>query len=209
MEHRGDTVTLGGRGYVLVRRQFVPAERPGAVAMPTWTGLDGKLFYVASGGGRRMDDQQPSAAGRPHTWTGSPATGFAVLPAGAQQMWQNEYYYVDGSVTLHQNERGADCNLVVMPVAREAVTEDLLQPPDPAKAPARYGYVRDTGTETDTAPVPQYVTRAEPPDPADVPQRSRVRASRRAGAPRHPGDPSAGNAAPAHRGPALAGLRAP
>lgn len=172
MEHRGDTVTLSGRGYVLVRWQFVPHERPGAVVMPTWTGLDGKLFHVASGGGRRMDDQQPAAADRPHTWMGSAATGFAVLPAGAQQMWQNEYYYLDGSVTLHQNERGADYNLAVMPVGRESVTEDLLQPPDPAKALVRYGYVRDTGS--DAAPVPQYVTRADPPDPADVPQRSRV-----------------------------------
>ncbi len=130
---------------------------------------------------------------------GSPATGFAVLPAGAQQMGQNEYYYVDGPVTLHQNERGADYDLVVMPVAREAVAEDLLQPPDPAKALVRYGYVRDTGT----APVPQYGTRAEPPDVRSA------RASVRHGGSAHSGHPSAGNAAPAHCGPALAGLRAP
>lgn len=36
----------------------------------------------------------------------------------------------------------------------------------------RYGLVRDTGK--DTAPVPQYVTRETPTDPATVAQRSRV-----------------------------------
>ena len=36
----------------------------------------------------------------------------------------------------------------------------------------RYGVIRDSGT--DTAPVPQYVTRAEPTDPATVPQKSVV-----------------------------------
>jgi hypothetical protein len=36
----------------------------------------------------------------------------------------------------------------------------------------RYGLVRDTGG--DDTPVPQYVTRSTPADPATVPQRSRV-----------------------------------
>ncbi|MFE6157994.1 RNA polymerase sigma factor [Streptomyces sp. NPDC056486] len=158
MVHRGDTVTLRGCGYALVRWQILPGERAGALVMPTWTGLQGKLFHVASGGGRRMDDQMPTATDRPHTWMGSPATGFTVLPEGAQQMWQNEYYYVDGEVTLRQNERGADYNLIVQPTDRAAVTGDITQPPDPARGVVRYGYVRDTGT--DAAPVPQYLNRA-------------------------------------------------
>nr|WP_202121644.1 sigma-70 family RNA polymerase sigma factor [Streptomyces sp. BA2] len=158
MEHRGDTVTLRGRGYVLVRWQIVPAERAGALAMPTWSGLKGKLFHVASGGGRRMDDQMPTATDRPHTWMGSQETGFTVLPEGAQQMWQNEYFHLDGEVTLRQNERGADYNLIVQPTRWDEVTADITQPPDPARGVVRYGYVRDTGT--DAAPVPQYLNRA-------------------------------------------------
>lgn len=157
MVHRGDTVTLRGRGYALVRWQILPAERAGSLVMPTWTGLKGKLFHVASGGGRRMDDQMPTATDRPHTWMGSPETGFTVLPEGAQQMWQNEYFYVDGEVTLRQNERGADYNLIVQPTGWAEVTADIIQPPDPARGVVRYGYVRDSGN--DAAPVPQYLNR--------------------------------------------------
>ncbi|MDG4865912.1 sigma-70 family RNA polymerase sigma factor, partial [Streptomyces sp. T-3] len=172
MEHRGDTVTLSGRGYFTVRWQLVPAGRAGSLAMPTWTGLDGKLFHVASGGGRRMDDQMPGATDRPHTWMGAKDTGFTVLPAGAQQMWQNEYFYVDGKVTLHQNERGADYNLVVMPASWAEIDGDLRRPPDPDLGMVRYGHVRDRGD--DRSPVPQYLTRSRPLDPAGVEQRSRV-----------------------------------
>ncbi|WP_327358967.1 sigma-70 family RNA polymerase sigma factor [Streptomyces sp. NBC_01304] len=172
MEHRGDTVTLSGQGYFTVRWQLVPAERPGSLAMPTWTGLDGKLFHVASGGGRRMDDQIPGETDRPHTWMGAKDTGFTVLPAGAQQMWQNEYFYVDGKVTLHQNERGADYNLAVMPASWAEIDGEVRLPPDPAQGIVRHGLVRDRGS--DRSPVPQYLTRSNPPDPAGVEQRSRV-----------------------------------
>ncbi|MFF0159605.1 sigma-70 family RNA polymerase sigma factor [Streptomyces sp. NPDC005263] len=169
MNHRGDSVTLSGRGYVLVRWQISPQYRAGALVMPAWTGLRGELFHVASGGGRRMDDPvsatDPSATGM-----GDSATGYAVLPSGTQQMWQNEYFYVDGSVTLTVNERGADYGLNVFPSSWDAVEKDVTTGPD--QGAKRYGLVRDTGT--DDTPVPQYVTRATPADPATVPQRSRV-----------------------------------
>ncbi|WP_037679384.1 sigma-70 family RNA polymerase sigma factor [Streptomyces griseus] len=169
MNHRGDGVTLSGKGYVLVRWQLSPQYRAGALVMPAWTGLKGRLFHVASGGGRRMDDRvsstDPSATGM-----GNATTGYAVLPSGTQQMWQNEYFYVDGSVTLTVNERGADYGLNVFPTTWDKVEEDVLTgPPEGAK---RYGLVRDTGG--DDTPVPQYATRVNPADPATVPQRSRV-----------------------------------
>ncbi|MFF9810860.1 sigma-70 family RNA polymerase sigma factor [Streptomyces coeruleorubidus] len=170
MQHRGDSVTLSGRGYVLVRWQISPHARPGAVVMPTWTGLKGKLFHVASGGSRRMDDPLPGAPNGYATGMGGPDIGYAVLPPGTQQMWQNEYFYVDGTVTLTQNERGCDYGITVFPSSREAVDEDVNEGPD--QGAIRYGLVRDTGT--DSAPVPQYVTRSTPADPATVPQRSRV-----------------------------------
>ncbi|MFJ3622857.1 RNA polymerase sigma factor [Streptomyces iakyrus] len=170
MQHRGDRVTLTGRGYVLVRWQISPRSRPGALVMPSWTGLKGRLFHVASGGSRRMDDLLPGAPNGYATGMGGPDIGYAVLPPGTQQMWQNEYFYLDGTVTLTQNERGCDYGLIVFPSDREAVVRDIDE--GPADGALRYGLVRDTGT--DSAPVPQYVTRGTPADPATVPQRSRV-----------------------------------
>ncbi|MFE7645030.1 RNA polymerase sigma factor [Streptomyces phaeoluteigriseus] len=170
MQHRGDSVTLSGQGYVLVRWQISPQSRPGALVMPSWTGLEGRLFHVASGGGRRMDDPLDTSSDGPTTGMGGPGTGHTVLPAGTQQMWQNEYFHVDGTVTLTQNERGADYGIIVFPTTWQAADDDLRR--GPGQGAIRYGLVRDTGD--DGTPVPQYVTRATPADPATVPQRSRV-----------------------------------
>ncbi|GHH66687.1 RNA polymerase sigma factor (sigma-70 family) [Streptomyces umbrinus] len=170
MQHRGDSVTLSGRGYVLVRWQISPKSRSGALVMPTWTGLKGKLFHVASGGGRRMDDTFAENADGYTSGMGGPRVGYTVLPTGTQQMWQNEYFYVDGTVTLTQNERGADYGLIVFPSNRDAVTKDVTT--GPAQGAIRYGLVRDTGK--DTAPIPQYVTRSTPADASTVRQKSRV-----------------------------------
>jgi RNA polymerase sigma factor (sigma-70 family) len=169
MNHRGDSVTLTGRGYVLVRWQISPQYRAGALVMPAWTGLRGELFHVASGGGRRMDDPV-SATDSTATGMGNATVGYAVLPAGTQQMWQNEYFYVDGSVTLTVNERGADYGLSVFPTTWDAVEKDVTT--GPGQGAKRYGLVRDTGR--DDTPVPQYVTRTTPADAATVAQESRV-----------------------------------
>ncbi|WP_246101689.1 RNA polymerase sigma factor [Streptomyces cyaneus] len=171
MQHRGENVTLSGQGYLLVRWQIAPHDRPGGLTMPTWTGLKGKIFHVASGGGRRMDDVIGDGSDRGYvTGMGGPDIGYTVLPDGTQQMWQNEYFYLDGTVTLNQNERGASYGLTVMPSSWGKVTEDVRY--GPPQGAIRYGLVRDNGK--DTAPVPQYVTRETPADPATVAQRSRV-----------------------------------
>lgn len=169
MNHRGDAVTLTGKGYVLVRWQISPQYRAGSLAMPSWTGLAGRLFHVASGGGRRMDDPV-SATDTTATGMGDAATGYAVPPSGTQQMWQNEYFYLDGSVTLTVNERGADYGLSVFPSTWDAAEKDITT--GPGQGAKRYGLVRDTGR--DDTPVPQYLTRATPADPATVAQESRV-----------------------------------
>lgn len=170
MQHRGDSVTLSGRGYVQVRWQILPKSRPGSLVPPAWTGLTGKLFHVASGGGRRMDDPLAGSPDGYATGMGGPTIGYAVLPAGTQQMWQNEYFYLDGTVTLTVNERGCDYGVIVFPSTWQAVHQDVTT--GPPQGAIRYGLVRDDGK--DSAPVPQYLTRATPADPATVPQRSRV-----------------------------------
>jgi hypothetical protein len=169
LTHRGETVTFSGQGYFRVRWQVLPQQRTGALLMPTWTGLSGRLFHVASGGGHRMDDVQ-SGSTDGTTWMGGPSVGYAVLPSGTQQMWQNEYFWIDGTVTLHQNEGPADYNLFVQTSTWDRVTEDVRT--GPAQGVIRYGLVRDNGE--DTAPVPQYLTRSTPADPATVSRRSQV-----------------------------------
>ena len=174
LAHRGEYLTVSGRGYFVVGWQVDYFTRgPGQIQMPTWTGLNGRIFHAASGGGHRMDDPVPGAA-HGQTWMGSPEKGYSTLPAGAQQMWQKEYYYLDGAVTLHLNERGTDYNLLVGTATWNGIVNDITQPPspDPAKGMVRYGEVRDTGG--DDAPVPQYLTRDDPADPASVPERSHV-----------------------------------
>jgi RNA polymerase sigma factor (sigma-70 family) len=172
MVHRGEQLTITGRGYFQVRWQVIYTERAGHLQMPSWTGLRGKLFHVASGGGHRMDDPVPGATDQPHTWMGDPRDGVTVLPPGAQQMWQNEFYYVDGTVTLHQNETGADYNLFLVPVTRTQIADDVGQSPSSSAHPVRYGLVWDTGK--DDTPVPQYLTRTTPADPIAVAQRTKV-----------------------------------
>lgn len=170
MNHRGDSVTLNGRGYLLVRWQISPQYRAGRLVMPAWTGLKGKLFHVASGGGRRMDDPLPGSTDGSVTGMGGPSIGYAELPPGTQQMWQNEYFYLDGTVTLTQNERGCDYGVTVFPSSWDAVNKDVMTGPD--QGAIRYGLVRDNGK--DTTPVPQYLTRERPADAATVSQRSQV-----------------------------------
>lgn len=181
MMRRGEHVVLSGRGYLQVRYEIAWFNRPGGMVMPAWTGLKGKLFHVASGGLRRMDDAKPGQSpeytwmGQPTVGNSGPSSGYVTLPEGAQQMWQNEFFYLDGEVTLTNNERGADYNITATPKTWDEVTADITTPPpaDPAsKGWVRYGLVRDTGD--DGAPVPQYLTREIPADPAQVNQKTNV-----------------------------------
>ncbi|HKT05632.1 MAG TPA: hypothetical protein VJT31_39470, partial [Rugosimonospora sp.] len=175
LKRRGDNVTMQGTGYLRVFWGIFFADgRVATMTMPTWTGLSGRLFHVASGGGHRMDDARPATAGvQPgQTWMGSPGTGFDRLPGGAQQMWGFEYYYLDGQVTLHNNEWNTDYDLAVQPESAGDISTELGTRPGTDYDYVRYGLVRDTGT--DGAPVPQYVTRATPADPTTVAQHSQV-----------------------------------
>ncbi|KAJ5646177.1 hypothetical protein N7490_002549 [Penicillium lividum] len=52
----GQNVTLTGTGYFQVCWEAAYFISYGEMVPPRWTGLSGKLFHVASGGGDRMDD---------------------------------------------------------------------------------------------------------------------------------------------------------
>ena len=89
----------------------------GRIVPPVWSNLSGKLFHVASGGGRRMDDTKTEASTigcTGNTWMGCPGTSeLDTLPSGMQQMWQNEFYFLDGYVELHETENSVDYNLAI------------------------------------------------------------------------------------------------
>jgi hypothetical protein len=142
--------------------------RAGGIVPPTWSGLKGELFHVASGGGHRMDDRVP---GEPadSSFLGNPRQGRSVLPDGAQQFWVHEFYHLDGEVTLTQRESGGDYNLYVHLVDRQTIIDDLNTAPAD-NGPIRYGLTRDPGT--DACPVPQFLTRD--PDPAAARRQSSV-----------------------------------
>jgi len=165
--HRGEWVTLSGQGYIRLDWQVPFQVRAGGLVPPSWTGLKGKLFHVASGGGHRMDDRIPGQAAD-HTYLGNPEQGPSTVPAGTTMIWAFEYYYLDGEVTFTQRESGGDYNIYLHVVDRQAITADITRPP--GGDVVRYGLTRDTGT--DAAPVPQYVTRST--DPARVIQKSKV-----------------------------------
>lgn len=138
--YRGDSLTLTGQGYFLVRWEVGWFNRVGPIIMPTWTDLKGTMQHVASGGGHRMDDQSSSEPGQ--TWMGNPKAGYDTLPSGTPMIWQNEFYYLDGTVTLHQNERGADYNLGITPKTWDDVNTDVNHSPT-GNPWIRYGVVYD------------------------------------------------------------------
>jgi RNA polymerase sigma factor (sigma-70 family) len=140
LAHAGDSVTLRGSGYVRVQWDIVTSGPAGPLAMPTWTG--GTVVHVASGGGRRLDDPVG----------GVTALAGDSLPTGVGPIWRDEFYYLDGTVTLRNNSGTASYRLDVTPVTWAQIDADLRQPPDPARGILRYGIVRDTGGGTPSPP---------------------------------------------------------
>ncbi len=143
MFYRGDTLILKGQGYFLVRWEVAYFNRVGQLVMPTWTHQNGTLLHVASGGGHRMDDRTPPPSEAGQTWMGRPSKGWDTLPADTPMIWQNEFYYLDGTVTLHENEGHADYNLGITPKLWSDVTADINHAPQAGTSWIRYGITYD------------------------------------------------------------------
>ncbi len=129
MFYRGDSITLSGQGYFLMRWETAYFNRVGELVMPTFTNLSGTLLHVANADGRNDDllNLDPSKeAGE--TLLGRPSVGYQTLPPGTPMIWNNQYFYLDGTVTINQNERGADYNLGITPVSWSQMHADVTRP---------------------------------------------------------------------------------
>lgn len=127
--HRGENVTLTGTGYFQIRWEIEYWIHDGLVSMPTYTDQEGDFRHVASGGGVRMDDPMPGEEGQ--TRMQRESTGQqTTLPEDEPMLWVNEYYYLDGSITITNQERTnggtAAYNLGVTPLDYDAVIAGLV-----------------------------------------------------------------------------------
>ncbi|RPB17395.1 hypothetical protein P167DRAFT_569853 [Morchella conica CCBAS932] len=86
-------------------------------------------------------------------------------------MWQNEFYYLNGQVSLTNHESGADYNLGYANRTWQQVVVDINQKPDNLTI-KRYGLVRDTGD--DDTPVSQFTTNLVTFNISEVPMDSDV-----------------------------------
>ncbi|WP_416463628.1 hypothetical protein [Sphingomonas sp. VDB2] len=122
--HDGEFITLSGRGYFQIRTEIEYWHRSGEIKPIRFRGQKGNLLHVASGGGRRLDDEWPSEPGR--NAFGRPGMKRSYMASGARIPWLNEYYYLDGSVTLRLSESNlGTINYGVAPVDYREVREGV------------------------------------------------------------------------------------
>lgn len=142
MMYRDSYVTIKGRGYYRMRWEAAFFNRPGELVMPTYTNQTGQLIHVADGGGHRMDDAGLNG-GPGQTWLGNPTQGYQTLPAGTPMIWNNQYFYLDGQVTITNRERGADYNISITPVTWQTVRNDIMTAAGSQSWAVRPGVSRD------------------------------------------------------------------
>jgi regulation of enolase protein 1 (concanavalin A-like superfamily) len=136
----GDHVTLKGQGYFRARWEIAYFNRGGEITpdmSPEFAVKSGTLKKVALAN-RYMPDYDlngtPGKSGvwRPGTLPGGheydPITTAEGVTAGVPSLWGNEYYYLDGEVTINQREGWPDYNLALTPVSWAGVSNDLLLP---------------------------------------------------------------------------------
>jgi hypothetical protein len=70
----------------------------------------GVFLHVGGGGGKNLGDAQPGTSG---TWLGNADDGVSYMPEGVRTPWQNEFYYLDGEVTITQMESEGLYNITV------------------------------------------------------------------------------------------------
>jgi regulation of enolase protein 1 (concanavalin A-like superfamily) len=134
-----DYMTLTGKGYFRLRWEWAYFNRitaPTQLVMPTFTDQTGTFLHVGDaeypGDVLGLDASQEygqTHLGRVEYFTpGVPSFPYETLPPGTAMPWQNQYFYLDGSVTIHENEGWADYNLSLTPVTHDEALADMSTP---------------------------------------------------------------------------------
>ncbi|WP_156348221.1 hypothetical protein [Sphingomonas sp. Leaf34] len=141
--HNGEFVTLKGQGYFRVRNEIEYWKKPGRVDKLGFHNVEGKLLHVASGGGRKVNDEWVNEPGRSEL--GRPGYRSSYLSRGVKPEWRNEYFYLDGiaTLTLKEGKDLAAMNYSVTPVTYSEVIKDVETPPDRKHNWLRRGIVLD------------------------------------------------------------------
>jgi hypothetical protein len=107
---RDEYVTLRGQGYLNLRWQIEYTSKAGLLVPPLFTLTTGVFLHVGGGGGKSLGDPRPGTSG---TWLGNAEEGLSYLPDGVPIPWQNEFYYLDGEVTITHRESDGLFNLIL------------------------------------------------------------------------------------------------
>ncbi|KAL4892352.1 hypothetical protein BDV59DRAFT_202854 [Aspergillus ambiguus] len=121
-------VTLTGTGYVRLRWEFEYWKRAGPSEDITMNATN-VWKLVAGGGTWRMADSPASYCNDPSgvcvNNTGGSDYGYTWFTNGANH-WHDEYFWLDGNITLQTNEGTGLYNVAAQPSDYEAILDDVL-----------------------------------------------------------------------------------
>ena len=121
---QGDYVTLQGQGYFGLAWQIEYWSEPGVITPPIFTAVSGTWLHVGGGGGHNLGDPQPGTTG---TWLGNTVQGLSQMASGEPTPWAEEFYYVDGELTVTENETDGLYNITVAPKTYSEVSTSVMQ----------------------------------------------------------------------------------
>jgi hypothetical protein len=110
LKRRDEYATLQGQGYLSLRWQIEYTLRAGLIEPPSFQVGRGLFLHVGGGGGRNLGDPKPETSG---TWLGNAEDGLSYFAAGVPTPWQNEFYYLDGEVTITVRETDGLYNVLL------------------------------------------------------------------------------------------------
>ncbi|ORY60263.1 uncharacterized protein BCR38DRAFT_444436 [Pseudomassariella vexata] len=141
--HNSDFVTLRGTGYVRVRWEVEYWMRAGPTGDLTITPT-GSFILTAGGGGFQYADNNPAPFCNSPSGTscvnatGSDETGYTY--GFLKNHWHNEYYWLDGDVTVHTNEGTGLYNVALAVVSFDDMLAEIN---DAYPSPNRIGHALD------------------------------------------------------------------
>jgi hypothetical protein len=128
----GQYITLNGTGYLRCRWELEYWKGTGAITDISFTDKSGTFLSVAGGGGYAQSDQPPScydSSDSCKNYTGSTNYGYSWFTDMADP-YHNEYYYLDGEITITNHESPGLYNVGVAPVCTFLVTCPIVSGTD-------------------------------------------------------------------------------